>query len=363
VVISSVQASNSPVTVAVVIEVFDSSLPYIEIDPESFYMIAPPGIDSVSKTFDIWNCCSGTLTYAISERIEWLSVEPDSGSSTGEHDTVTITCDTSLMATGTYNGVVVISSTIAGNSPVSLPVKLSVGSVEVVFDNEDGPEVYNESGGAWYNSGAAGPYGANSRYTISSGATAYWTVDVPLSGVYYVDAWWPAYVNRSESVGYDVEDKYGSKTTFVDQKNTGNEWINLGLYAFDTEMGKGVRVTCPWNGQAGADAVRLVYFSDYSWDSDQDGFTDRDELIAGTSLTDSDDFFVIRDVESLSGTNGIVIRWNSLSDRLYSIYSHTNLLTSWPVTPIYQVEGDGARQSYTNESGDARFFRLGVEAQ
>lgn len=359
--LSSSQASNTPVNVAVVVDVYDPALPRLEVSQDSFYLISPPRLDSVSKSFEIWNCCSGTLSYAVSGWEDWLSVSPSVGISTGEHDVITFECDSASLETGNHYGTIVVYSTNAENSPIYISVKLTVGSVELVFDNEDGPAVYNETGSFWDYSGAAGAYGSNSRYTIGSGASAYWTVDVPLSGVYYVEAWWPAYYRRSESVGYEVDDKYGSKVTYVDQRNTGNEWINLGLYAFDTKMGKGVRVTCPQNGQAGADAVRLVYFSDYDWDSDLDGFSDQEELLAGTSLINANDFFKISDVETQSGTNGIVISWDSLSGRLYSIYSHTNLLTAWPIDAIYQIEGTGNKQSYTNDANKVRFFRLGVE--
>ena len=57
-----------------------------------------------------------------------------------------------------------------------------------------------------------------------------------------------------------------------------------------------------------------------------------------------------------------VIEWESVSDRLYSVYSHTNLLSDWPSAPVYQIQGDGTKKSYNGSlSGNPRFFKLGVE--
>jgi len=48
-----------------------------------------------STTFEIWNSGTGTLTYSFSESCSWVvEVNPTSGSSTGEHDTITVDIDT-----------------------------------------------------------------------------------------------------------------------------------------------------------------------------------------------------------------------------------------------------------------------------
>ena len=77
-------------------------------------------------TFEIWNAGTGTLTWTLQENYDWLTCNPTSGSSTGEHDTVTVTIDTTGMG-GTNTGYVFISSN--GGS----------GAFQVIFYIPSGP--------------------------------------------------------------------------------------------------------------------------------------------------------------------------------------------------------------------------------
>ena len=63
-----------------------------------------------STTFEIWNSGGGTLTWSLSGNKDWLSYYPSSGSSTGEHDTVTVYVDTTGLSEGDYSGAITISS-------------------------------------------------------------------------------------------------------------------------------------------------------------------------------------------------------------------------------------------------------------
>lgn len=53
-----------------------------------------------SQTFEIWSSGYGTLIYTFSENIPWITISPSSGSSTGEHDVITI----SVINTDTMSG-------------------------------------------------------------------------------------------------------------------------------------------------------------------------------------------------------------------------------------------------------------------
>ena len=86
-----------------------------------------------SDTFDIWNSGGQTLTYSISESIDWISVSPTSGSSTGEHDTITVSVINTGSMDGYYSGTISISSN--GGS----------GSVSVDITIEEPPENHCES--------------------------------------------------------------------------------------------------------------------------------------------------------------------------------------------------------------------------
>jgi hypothetical protein len=63
-----------------------------------------------STTFDVWNSGTGTLTFSLSETCGWVDVHPTSGSSTGEHDTITIDIDTTGLFEGSHTCDISISS-------------------------------------------------------------------------------------------------------------------------------------------------------------------------------------------------------------------------------------------------------------
>ncbi len=65
-------------------------------------------------TFDIWNAGTGTLTWSLGIVNPWLMPNPTSGSSTGEHDTVTVQINTSGLAAGSYSGSIGISANDGG---------------------------------------------------------------------------------------------------------------------------------------------------------------------------------------------------------------------------------------------------------
>ena len=63
-----------------------------------------------STTFEIWNSGTGTLTYSLSESCGWVEVNPAGGSSTGEHDTITVDIDTTGLSEGTHTCDITINS-------------------------------------------------------------------------------------------------------------------------------------------------------------------------------------------------------------------------------------------------------------
>jgi len=69
-------------------------------------------VDSTDfTTFDIWNSGIETLTFNMSETCDWVHVNPLSGESTGEHDTITVDIDTTGLTPGmSYHGDIMISS-------------------------------------------------------------------------------------------------------------------------------------------------------------------------------------------------------------------------------------------------------------
>jgi hypothetical protein len=63
-----------------------------------------------SSYFEIWNSGGGTLTYTITESLSWITVNPSSGSSTGEHDSITVSVVNTGSMSGYYCGYIDISS-------------------------------------------------------------------------------------------------------------------------------------------------------------------------------------------------------------------------------------------------------------
>ena len=64
-----------------------------------------------STTFEIWNAGDGTLYYVlIINNASWLEVYPLSGSSTGEHDTITVDIDTTGLEVGYYAAYILFNS-------------------------------------------------------------------------------------------------------------------------------------------------------------------------------------------------------------------------------------------------------------
>lgn len=102
--------------------------------------------------------------------------------------------------------------------------------------------------------------------------------------------------------------------------------------------------------------------SDAALDSDGDGVSNLDEYLAGTDPRDATDFFHIASITT--GTN-CVLSFQSALNRLYTLESRTNLVTSsWsPVAGQIDIAGNAGllELSQTNLTPDtARFYRVKV---
>jgi hypothetical protein len=76
-----------------------------------------------STTFELWNSGTGTLTYSLSETCDWMEVNPTSGSSTGEHDTITVDIDTTGLSEGSHTcDISIISNGGSGTFTVTVNV-------------------------------------------------------------------------------------------------------------------------------------------------------------------------------------------------------------------------------------------------
>ncbi len=119
--IASNNAINSPQSLAVDLTISQRPTASIELDRNSLSFTG-----NQEKTFNVRNSGAWTLDYQISDDREWMSVSPESGSSTGEWDEITVTVNASGLSVGEYSGLVSVSSNNADNSPRTLTVHLTI---------------------------------------------------------------------------------------------------------------------------------------------------------------------------------------------------------------------------------------------
>jgi len=98
-------------------------------------------------------------------------------------------------------------------------------------------------------------------------------------------------------------------------------------------------------------------------DEDLDGMSDQDEVIAGTSPLDGEDYLSVSN--SLDASANMVVTWDSVIDRYYTVSTTTNLTSAWtnvPESTYIDLPGTGSAISYTNLQDDIhRCFRIEVE--
>ncbi|UCC21809.1 MAG: right-handed parallel beta-helix repeat-containing protein [Planctomycetota bacterium] len=117
-------APNSPQVVDVNLVVHG---PAIGLSATQFEFTAYEGGEYPDdQILSISNIGGGTLNWTISEDCNWLSVEPNAGSSTGEADDVNLSVDISGLGWGTYDCELIISDANASNSPREVGVTLSI---------------------------------------------------------------------------------------------------------------------------------------------------------------------------------------------------------------------------------------------
>lgn len=85
----------------VTLNVVSTEHPLLVYHPQEFNFGVIPENVTKTTTFDIWNGGNDTLNYTLSLAKTWITVNPTSGSSLGEHDTITVTIDTTGLQNNT----------------------------------------------------------------------------------------------------------------------------------------------------------------------------------------------------------------------------------------------------------------------
>ena len=105
-------------------------------------------------------------------------------------------------------------------------------------------------------------YGADYRYAepVAASDVAWYRFNVPATGSYRVEAWWPANSGYNSAAPYIVATSTGNRTVSVDQRATGGQWRSLGTFTLPAGDANRVGVS-RWSNATGlviADAVRLT---------------------------------------------------------------------------------------------------------
>jgi hypothetical protein len=124
--ISAPAASNTPQTVSITLTVSEVPPPVVCLSTATVSASCAVGENAAQRTFDVWNCGGKTLSYSITDNAAWIACDPTSGTSSGEHDTITVTFATANLSIGGYSAVVTIAAPDATNSPEKLGVSLTV---------------------------------------------------------------------------------------------------------------------------------------------------------------------------------------------------------------------------------------------
>jgi N-acetylmuramoyl-L-alanine amidase CwlA len=116
--------------------------------------------------------------------------------------------------------------------------------------------------GNWGTSSFSGQrYGADYRFAnpVAASDPAWYKVNIPSTGAYKVDAWYPDDPGYNASTPYVIVTSSGNQTVTVNQQTGGGVWKNLGTFNLDAGDYNVVGVS-RWTGGSGyviADAIRV----------------------------------------------------------------------------------------------------------
>lgn len=161
---------------------YEQELPLFGTSVDAISAWCQPGQDADSQTFQIWNSGNGTLGYMITPSADWISVSPSFGEAVNEHDTITVSFDTSSLAVGQYEAELRLTSPGMG-ALVTIPVTLQMGTRhDAAFDAFHDTTIYNGANNA---SNGAGQYIIAGKYNglIRRGLLAFNVSSIPSDAV------------------------------------------------------------------------------------------------------------------------------------------------------------------------------------
>lgn len=112
----AVAVTNAPMHIDVTVTVL--SRPALTVSPGALTNFVTAGYNADRQSLEIWNSSApprSSMLYTVATNAPWIRVSPNSGSTTGEHDTVNVWYTTDSMPVGQYTGQVIVTS--PGSSP------------------------------------------------------------------------------------------------------------------------------------------------------------------------------------------------------------------------------------------------------
>jgi hypothetical protein len=209
--------------------------PAIGVSPTSLSFSATAGGASpANQSLSITNTGGGTLSWSATDNATWLSVSPTSGDAPS---TATVSVNIAGLAAGTYNGTITISATGASNSPVSVPVTLSVAAASAELIVNGG---FEGSSTPWVLSGSAArstgsfPHSGTGYLIVASAnsqtGAAYQQISIPSGSAPSLTFW--LNVTSSETTTTTQFDRL-----FIEVRNTSGAL--LGTLATFSNLNKG----------------------------------------------------------------------------------------------------------------------------
>ena len=232
--------------------------PTIGVSPSSFSFSATVGgANPASQTLSISNTGGGALNWNASDDAAWLSVSPASGTAPSA---ATVSVNISGLAAGTYDGAITVSATGATNTPVTVPVTLTVNAssgVELIVNGG-----FEGTSAPWVLSGQAvrtvngSPHSGTGNLTLGNvnraNGQAYQQVTIPSSATtsnlnFWLNITSTENNNQNDRIFIEVRSTTGALlatlATFSNQDETAlGAYVLRGPYSLLSFKGQTVRV-------------------------------------------------------------------------------------------------------------------------
>jgi len=265
--------------------------PTIAFSPSSFTFTAVQGgSNPATQTLEIWNSgVSGTtLNWSVSDNATWLTLSPTSGSSTGEHDNITLSVNISGMSAGSHSATITISDPNATNSPRTASVSLTITApnlkISDIEDFDTDKKVYYTI----YNQGnATTGTGFNCSLYVGGTYKTYQYFSNPLGAGVYRDgvfSGWTCTPGQTYSIEVCADDKNGASLIAESNENDNCRTESL---TCPSECTGSINVT-PATDTEPCDYTISIYNVDYcqglTWQVTRDGSS----IGSGTVTGDTD---------------------------------------------------------------------------